>query len=163
MNSLKKMILFTFWLLAASFPALAQVERVVMETEGVSVACTPGLEVALKSLPSVYQFAISVEKQMVSVIYFSGERFDPKKLRWAVDKGEADVIRFHVSGAGKVQQESDQQFFISGENRFLIVNSPKLPADVPIGMIGVVNDSTEPMQIRPDDFQVLTEKVQSSN
>ncbi|OFW26241.1 MAG: hypothetical protein A3H27_06100 [Acidobacteria bacterium RIFCSPLOWO2_02_FULL_59_13] len=153
----KMMLLLVVWLLTASFPALAQVERVVVEAEGISVACTPGLEIALKSLDSIYKYAISVEKQMVSVTYFSGERFEPKKLRWAVDKGEAEVVRFHVSGVGKVQQEGEQQFFVSGEDRFLIVNSSKLPADVSIGVVGVVDDSTDPMQMKPDDFKVLTE------
>jgi hypothetical protein len=161
MNLLRTLFLASSIVLSASVPALAQVERVVMETDGASEACRPGLEAALKSMSSVYQFVISIEKQMVSVTYYSGERFDPEKLRWAVDKGEADVMRFHLSGAGQVQQEGEQQFFKSGEDRFLIVSSQKLPTGVPIGMIGVVDDSTEPMEIKPDDYKVLNEKTPS--
>jgi hypothetical protein len=146
------------WLLVPSRPAYAQVERVVVEAEGMSNACAPALEAALKSLESVYKYAISVQKQLFSVIYYRGERFQPRKLRWAADKGEAEAVRFHVSATGKIQQEGDQQFLVAGEDRFLIVSSTKLPTGVSIGVMGAVDDSAEPMRMRADDFKLLPDE-----
>ena len=156
MKSLKSSLLVVAWLLVTSHPAFAQVERVVVEADGMSSACAPALEAALKSLESVYKYAISVQKQMFSVFYYSGEKFQPKDLRWAADKGEAEVLKLHVSATGKIQQEGDQQFLVAGEDRFLIVNATmKLPTGVSLGVIGVVDDSEDPMQMRPDDFQLV--------
>jgi hypothetical protein len=146
----------------AALPASAQVERAIVEAEGISRACSPGLETALKSLSSVYQYAISVPKQMFSVTYYNGESFSAKDLRWAADKGEAEVLRIHVSATGRVVDDGDQQFFLSGEDRYQVVSDKKLPANVHIGMIGVVDDQAKPMKITPDDFKVLPEEPASS-
>jgi hypothetical protein len=159
--SAKRTALAIVLFLAAGIPAVAQVQRVVVEAEGISRACSPGLEAVLKSLDSVYKYAISVDKQMFSVTYYSGEKFQPKDLRLAADKGEAYIRKIHVSAAGKVQDEGDKQIFIAGDDRFVIVNPSKLPVDVKIGIMGVVKDDVEPMQIAPDDFKVLTDESPS--
>ena len=154
----KSTLLVMVWLAATSLPASAQVQRAIVEAEGISAACSPGLEAALKSMDTVYQYAISVQKQMFSVTYYSGEKFDPKKLRWAADKGEAEVLRMHVSAMGKVEKDGDHQVFVSGENRFLLPDSLSVPNDVTVGIMGVVDDTGEgPMQLKPDDVKVLTD------
>jgi hypothetical protein len=157
MNSRINSLLLVACFLIVGFPAFAQVERVIVEADGMSPACSPGLEAALKSMDSVYQYAISVPRQMFTVTYYSGEKFDPKKLRWAADKGEADVVRFHVSAVGKVEQNGDHQVFVSGEDRFDIVSSSPLPTGVTVGIMGVADDSTTPIQLKPDDVKVLTD------
>jgi hypothetical protein len=146
------------WFLNMSLPAFAHVERVVVETEGLSNACRAGLEAALNSMESVYKYAIDVEKQMFSVTYFSGEKFDAKKLHWAADKGEAYVLKIRASASGKIRQEGEQQIFEAGEDRFLIVSPQKLPTDVNIGMVGFVDDSKEILQFTPDNFTVLSDE-----
>ena len=161
MKSRKSTMLLMAWFLTASLPAFAQVQRVVVEAEGISRACSPGLEAALKSLESVYKYGISVEKQMFSVTYYSGEKFQPKDLHWAADKGETEILKFHVSATGKVHDEGDQQIFVAGEDRFVVMNPTKLPTDVNIGIMGVVDDTSNPMQIKPDDFKVLTDESPS--
>jgi hypothetical protein len=155
----KSFVLTAVLLVSTSLPALAQVERVVVEAEGISNSCRPGLETALKSLDSVYQYAISIPKQMFSVTYYKGEKFEPKELRWAADKGEAEILRMHVSAIGKVQEENGQQFFQSGDDRYQIVGDKKLPTDISIGIMGVVDDTAKPMTIKPDDFKVLAEET----
>jgi hypothetical protein len=140
-----------------SLPAFAHVERVIVETEGLSEACRPGLEAALKSMESVYKYAIDVEKQMFAITYFSGEKFEAKKLHWAADKGEAYVLKIRASASGTIRQEGDQQIFEAGEDRFLIVSPEKLPTDVKIGMVGVVDDSKELLLFKPDNFTVLSD------
>ncbi|SRR5579885_2188554 len=158
MNSGKNLGLALIIAAAMALPASAQVERVVVEAQGISRACSPGLETALKNLDSVYQYAISVPKQMFSVTYYRGEKFEPKDLRWAADKGEAEIVRFHVSASGKVVDEGDHQVFLSGDDKYQIVGDKKLPTGVPIGMIGVVDDQAKPMMtMQPDDYKLLTE------
>src|ERR1041385_463397 len=150
-------VLFLAWLLTVPPFAFAQVERVIVEAEGMKDAGVPGLQAALESMPSVYKYAISVEKQMFTVIYKAGEKLDTKRLYWAADKGEAGVKAIHLFARGTIHEEDGRQIFISGENRFLIVSTQRLPPDVPIGIVGVVDDSKELMPLKPDDFQVLKE------
>jgi hypothetical protein len=147
--------LFLAWLLTMTPSAFAQVDRVIVEAEGMKDACVPGLQAALESMPSVYKYAISVEKQMFTVIYNAGEKFDTRRLYWAADKGEAGVKAIHMFARGTIHEEDGRQIFVSGENRFLVVSAQKLPPDVNIGIVGVVDDSKELMQLKPDDFQVL--------
>ena len=145
-----------FVLLAS--PAFAQVEKVVVEADGISKTCSPGLEAALKSMDSVYQYAISVPKQMFEVIYYSGEKFDPKKLHWAADKGEAEILRMHVSAVGKVEQNGDRQVFVSGDDRFDLVSASPLPTGVTVGVMSVADDTKSPIELKVDDFKVLTDE-----
>jgi hypothetical protein len=150
------LLLACFLIMAPS--VFAQVERVIVEAEGMKDACVPGLQAALESMPSVYRYAVSVEKQMFTVIYAGDAKFDTRRLYWAADKGEAGVKAIHLFACGTVHEEDGRQILISGENRFLIVSAQKLPAEVTIGIVGVVDDSKELMQLKPDDFQVLKEK-----
>jgi hypothetical protein len=136
--------------------ASAQIERVIVEADGLKDACVPGLKAALESMPSV-KYAISVEKQMFAVIYNADEKFDTRRLYWAADKGEAGVKAIHLFARGTIHEEDGRQIFVSGKNRFLIIGSQKLPLDVTIGIVGVVDDAKELMQLKPDDFQILKE------
>jgi len=150
-------VLLLAWFISATPSAFAQVDRVVVEAEGMKDACVPGLQAALETLPSVEKYAVSVEKQMFVVIYAGDGKFDTRRLYWAADKGEAGVKAIHVFARGTIHEEDGRQIFVSGENRFLILSSQKLPTDVMIGVVGVVDDSKELMQLKPDDFQVLKE------
>ena len=144
------------WFLGITTSASAQIERVVVEADGLKDACVPGLKAALETMPSV-KYAISVEKQMFAVIYSADEKFDTKRLYWAADKGEAGVKAIHLFARGTIHEEDGRPIFVSGKNRFLIVSSQKLPVDVTIGIVGVVDDAKELMQLKPDDFQILKE------
>lgn len=154
-RTVKPRILLFAWLLAGVPSAFAQIERVVVEADGLKEACVPGLKAALESLPSVSNYAVNVEKQMFAVIYAGDTKFDTRRLYWAADKGEAGVKAIHLFARGTIDEEDGRQIFISGGNRFLIVSDQKLPADVTIGVVGVVDDSKQLLQLKPDDFQVL--------
>jgi hypothetical protein len=156
-GNLSAKVLVFAWLLMAAPSAFSQVERVIVEAEGMKDACVPGLQAALASIPAVYKYAVSVEKQMFTVLYNAGGKFDTRRLYWAADKGEAGVKAIHVFARGTIREEDGRQIFVSGENRFLIVSPQKLPPDVTIGMVGVVDDSKELMELKPDDFQILKE------
>ncbi len=92
---------------------------------------------------------------MFAVTYKPDATFQPKALRDAVAKLGITVVRFHISLGGQVLEEGGKQFFIVGKERFLVVNSPKLPTDSPIGAMGVVDDSTNPYELKIDDYKPL--------
>lgn len=115
------------------------------------------MEVTLRRLEGVDKVAISIEKQMFAVTYKEGASFQPLALREAVQAADVGVVRFHVAARGRVEEEGGKRFFVAGNDRFVLVDSPQAPANVPIGIMGVVNDSTTPMEIRIDDFKPLEE------
>ena len=114
------------------------------------------MEISLRHLDGVGKVAISAQKQMFAVYYEAGARFQPKELRDAVGKASVKVVRFHISGQGKVQQEGDDQILIVGKDRYLLVDSPKMPVNVSVGFIGaVMEESTDPFELKVDDFKPL--------
>ncbi len=92
---------------------------------------------------------------MFAVTYKAGAKFQPQPLRDAVHELGVTVVRFHISARGQVQDEDGKSFFVVGKDRFLVVNSPKLPTDSPIGAVGVVDDSTTPYELKIDDYKPL--------
>src|SRR5262245_57999961 len=109
--------LLIVWLLATAASASAQIERVIVEADGLKDACVPGLQAALETMPSI-KYAISVDKQMFAVIYSADEKFDTRRLYWAADKGEAGVKAIHLFARGAVHEEDGRQIFVAGKNRF---------------------------------------------
>jgi hypothetical protein len=113
------------------------------------------MEMSLKRLDGVNKVAISTGQQMFAVFFDQTAKFDPKGMRDAVGNASVKVLRFHLQGRGRVQQEGDKQFISIGNNkdRFLVVDSAKLPAGADIGFIGTVDDSKQPYEIKIDDFK----------
>lgn len=157
MNSAKRTLVSFLWIVAISLPVCAQLDRVVAEVEGMDcLSCAPIIELEVRRLGGVDQIGISIEKKLVAVVYKEGEgSFNPKGLRAAIAKADVRVIRFHISARGRVQQDGEKQFFTVGKDRFLVVDSPKLPHASPVGVVGVVDDSTNPVQLKIDDFKPL--------
>ena len=120
------------------------------------------MQVALQHLEGVDRIAISRKKQMFAVTFKPGSSFHPQILRDAANAAHIRVIRFHVSVLGQVEEEDGKQFLVSGENRYLVVDSPKLPTGIRIGAIGVVDDSTDPFQLKVADFRLLKEDEESN-
>jgi len=116
------------------------------------------MEIALRRLEGVDKVVISIQKQMFAVTYVPGTSFQPQDLRDAVANADVGVVRFHISARGKVQKDGTKQFFVSGKDRFLLVEPPKnLPVGSPLGIMGVVDDSSSPFQLKLDDFKPLEE------
>ena len=153
----KTFLMAALWA-AMSLPALAQVDRVVAQAVDGDIDCLPcaaTIELALRKLPDVDKVSVSMSKQMVAVIYKAGGgSFRPQELRDGILQADVRVAEFHVSARGIAKQENGKVFFLAGKDRFLVLNS-KLPLDVPIGVVGQVDDSTSPFQITVKDFQPL--------
>jgi hypothetical protein len=115
------------------------------------------MEITLRRQDGVDKVAISIEKQLFAVTYKDGVAFQPTALREAAAAADVKVVRFHVSARGRVEEKGSQSFFIAGKDRFLLVDSPQVPVNVPIGIMGTVNDSVTPMAIQIDNFKPLAE------
>jgi len=139
-------------LLASAFPALAQVERAAMKTQGISCGvCAAVSEVYLRKLASIDQITISKKNEAVMVSYKPGSSFQPKDLRDALGKTDATITSMQISARGRVQEQAGKQVFIAGKDKFVLVSaptSPQVPKDTPILIEAVVNDRATPMELR---------------
>jgi copper chaperone CopZ len=139
-------------LLATALPAMAQVERAAMKTQGISCGvCAAVSEVYLRKLPGIDQISISKRNEAVMVSYKPGSSFQPKDLRDALGKTDATIVQIQISARGRAQEQAGKQFFIAGKDKFVIVsapNSPQVPKDIPVLIEGVVNDRVAPMELR---------------
>ena len=115
------------------------------------------MQVALQRLDGVDRVVISRKKQMFAVTFEPGSSFRPKVLRDAATEAHIRVVRFHVSALGEVETEGEKQIFVSGENRYLLVDSPELPTGIRIGVVCVVDDATDPFQLKVANFKPLNQ------
>jgi hypothetical protein len=112
------------------------------------------MEIALRRLEGVDQVAISMEKQQVAVTYTGGASFKPKPLREAVGHASVSILRFTIQARGRLQASGNQQFFLAGKDRLLLVNPPKMPDDQTLLVNGqILNDAADPMELKVIDFR----------
>ena len=113
------------------------------------------MEIALKRLDGVDKVAISLELQAFVVLYKPGATFQPNDLRAAVGKADVSVVQFHILARGRVFVEGNKPFFVTGKNRFLLVNSPKMPTETLLLVGGDVKDGVAPLQLKVSEFKPL--------
>ena len=151
MKPLKQFLAAILMMTVAGLPALAQLDRVIVQARPGDIDCLPcaaTIEMALRKIASVDKVAVSMSKQMVAITFKEGARFEPKAYRDAIAQAEVRVDEFHVAMRGKVEQAGDKHYLVSGKDRFLIVNLPKdLPIGPSLGVMVTADDSTEPPSI----------------
>ena len=113
------------------------------------------MEIAMRRLEGVDKISISISKQTFEVSFKPGSSFRPWDLRDAVAKAEVDVVKFYVSARGQVKLENSKRYFLAGRDKFLLPDSPKVPVGVMLSVVGSVDDSQEPFQLRIQDFKPL--------
>jgi len=113
------------------------------------------MEIALRRLEGVDKISISIPNQTFEVTYKPGSSFRPWDLRDAVAKAEVDVVRFTISARGQVKVENSQRYFLAGKDKFLLQGPSRVPVGVPLSVVGTVDDTKEPFQLRIRDFQPL--------
>ena len=114
------------------------------------------MELALRRLDGVDKVAISIERQQFVVLYKPGASFVPKDLRAAVAQAQVSVVQFHIQARGQVQAEGGNQFFVAGKDRFLLLDSPKMPPGTPLLIGGdLLNDAVAPYQLKVFEFRPL--------
>jgi len=146
-------------LMALASPAIAQVERVAIRTTGISCGtCAAISEFYLRRLPSIDKVNISLKNEAVMVSYKPGSAFQPKDLREIFQKTDVAVTQMQISARGRVQEQAGKRFFVAGKDKFLLVsaaNTAQLPSDTPISIEAVVNDRTNPMELRIMTFKPI--------
>src|SRR5438105_3160900 len=140
-----------------ALPAAAQVEKVAIKTTGISCGtCAAVSEIYLRRLPSIDKINISLKNEAVLVSYKPGSSFQPKDLREVFQKTDVGVTQIQISARGRVQEQAGKRFFIAGKDRFLLMsaaNTAQLPSDTPVSIEAVVNDRTNPMEVRVMTFK----------
>jgi hypothetical protein len=92
------------------------------------------------------------------VSYKPAATFQPKDLREALQKTDVGITQLQISARGRVQEQAGKRFFIAGKDRFLLVsapNTPQLPSNTPVLIEAVVNDRTDPMELRIMTYKPL--------
>src|SRR5262245_29866205 len=145
--------------LMVALPATAQVEKAAIRTTGISCGtCAAVSELYLRRLPSIDKITISRKNEAVMVSYKQGATFQPKDLREALQKTDVGITQLQISARGRVQEQAGKRFFIAGKDRFLLVsapNIPQIPPDTSVLIEAVVNDRTDPMELRIMTFKPL--------
>src|SRR3989475_7653784 len=159
MNVHKQLVALCVLMVITALPAAAQVERVAVRTTGISCGtCAAVSEFYLKRLPSIDKITISLKNEAVMVSYKPGSTFQPKDLREALQKTDVTVTQMQISARGQVQEQAGKRFFISGKNKFALVSAahgPHPSSHTPVMIEAVVNDKTDPMELRIMTFKPL--------
>ena len=113
------------------------------------------METALRRLDGVEKISINMPKQKFQVSYKPGSSFLPRGIRDAVGKAGVTVVQFQITARGHVQAEGTKRFFIAGKNRFSLVDSPQIPPDKPVSVLGTVDDAAEPFLLKVTEFKLL--------
>ena len=146
--------------LAPAMPVLAQVEKVAMRTTGISCGvCAVVSEINFRRLPGIDKVSISLSKEAIMLTYKAGAAFNPQGIREVLRPLEVGVVQFQISARGRVQEQSGKRFFMAGKDRFALAasaNAPAFPLDTPILVEAILNDRTDPMEVKVLNFKPLT-------
>ncbi len=113
------------------------------------------MEIALKRLDGVDKVTISIQRQTLSVTLKPESSFDPRGIRDAVAQADVSILRFYVEARGQVEQKGHERYFVAGKDRFLLVASPDVPVGEPIWVNALVDDITNPLQMRVNEHKPL--------
>ena len=145
----KHLLLLAVLLPAAAMTSWAQVEKVAARTKGISCGdCALISEIYLRRLKGVDKVMISKSQEAVLIIYKPGTSFQPWDIRDALARTDVAVAQFQISARGRLQEAGGKSFFVAGNDKFLLVAPPKIPSDSPVSIEGIVNDRTDPMELK---------------
>ncbi len=147
--------------LGVGLPAFAQVDKVAMRTQGLTCGeCAAISEIYLRRLEGIADVKISKSAEAILITYKPGTSFQPWDIREALDRTDVGVAQFQISARGRVQEEKGKRFFVAGKDKFSLAPSPnvKIPTDTPVTDEAIVNDRTDPMELKVLSFKPLTAK-----
>jgi len=145
---------------ACAFSAQAQVDKVAIRTTGVSCgSCAVFSEIYLRQLSGIDTIKISLSREAVLITYKPGAAFRPKELREALRKTDVGVVQIQIGARGHLERRRDGATLVAGQTRLNIQSAPAglpIPPDVPIEVEGILNDLTNPMELRVLTFRPVT-------
>ena len=146
---------------ALAMPVSAQVEKVAMRTTGISCGvCAAVSEINFKRLPGIDKVSISLAKEAILLTYKPGATFNPQAIREVLRPLEVGVVQFQISARGRVQEQGGKRFFIAAKDKFVLpasANAPGIPLDAPVLVEAILNDRTDPMEVKILNFKPLTQ------
>jgi copper chaperone CopZ len=140
-------------------PALAQVEKVHADVEGITcLGCVVIMEVALKRLEEIDDLSISMSEQTLDLELKPGHEFQPEAIREAVNQGSVSIVRFQIQARGHIKEEHSGRYFVAQKNKFAVVDSPQAPIETPLRILGQVDDSVDDLpRLKILSYQTLDE------
>jgi len=133
-------------------PGTAQVEKVAVFTSGISCGvCAAVSEINFRRMPGVAKVSISLAKEAIVLTCKPGAAFDPQGIRATLKPLDVQVVRFQVSGRGRVEEQGSKRFLIAGKDRFVLAtaaNTSAMPLGATILVEGIVNDRIDPMEMK---------------
>ena len=139
-------------LLGSFVPAFGQVEKVAIRTTGISCGtCAAFSEIYLRRLAGVDRIKISLSNEAILVSYKPGAIFQPKDLRDVLKRTDVGVLQFQISARGRLLEQGGRRFFVAGRERFVLKtapDTPQIPADTPVLIEAMLNDQTDPMELK---------------
>ena len=143
-------------MLASAMPALAQVQKVAMRTTGISCGvCAAVSEINFRRMPGIDKVSISLAKEAIMLTYKPGAVFNPRGIREVLRPLEVGVVQFQISARGRVQELGGKRFFMAGKDRFVLASGPTIPLDTPVLVEAILNDHTDPMEVKVLSFKPL--------
>jgi len=158
MKPRKQNLLLSLLMLLPAMPVSAQVAKVAMRTTGISCGFCAGLsELSFRRVPGVDKVSISLSKEAIMLSYKPGATFDPAGIRKILEGWKVGVVQFQISARGHVEEQDGKRFFRAGKDRFALTaaaRSPAIPSNTPVIIEGILNDRTNPMEVKVLNFKL---------
>lgn len=143
----------------AAIPCSAQVEKVAMKTTGISCGVCAGVsEIYFRRLQGVDKVKISRSNEAILLTYKPGAKFDTQAIRKVLDPLKVGVVQFQVGVRGQMHEDGSKRILAAGPDRFILldaIDSPDVPAGVPVRIEGILYDRETPMSIKVLTVQAI--------
>jgi len=152
MNSAKPILPCLMMALFLAAPGAGQVEKLAMRTTGISCGICAGLsEIYFHRLPGVDKVKISLSQEAIMLTYKPGAKFDPHAIRKILEPLKVGVVQFQIGVRGRVHEKGGKRMLETGGDTFVLldaIDSPDVPAGVPLRIEGILFDRESPMEIK---------------
>lgn len=139
-------------LCVTALPCAAQVEKVAMKTTGISCGvCAAVSELNFRRLDGVDKVKISLSHESILLTYKPGAKFSTQAIRKVLDPLKVGVVQFQVGVRGQMQAADGKRILTAGQDLFMLldaIDSPDVPAGVPVRIEGILYDRGTPMEIK---------------
>lgn len=130
-----------------------------MRTTGISCGyCAALSELSFRRVPGVDKVSISLSKEAIMLTYKPGATFDPAGIRKILEGWKVGVVQFQISARGRVEEKEGKKFFKASKYEFALTatpNSVDLPLNTPVIIEGILNDRSNPMELKVLNFRHL--------
>jgi copper chaperone CopZ len=146
-------------LVAGAMPLGAQVEKVVLETTGISCGvCAAVSEINFKRTPGIDRVTISLALEAIALYYRPGSAFSLDDIHTVLRPLGVGVKKYQITARGHVQEQIGKRFLVAGIDKFVLSSggsASAIPAATPLWIEGVLNEHVNPIELKVANFRVL--------